>query len=321
MLNNSIQNTTKKSYWDRPDGKVGIIAGVCLLGYAGLKLLPILTAIVWNTINFGIALGVGFALFMIVSNKKFRLSMGYLYQLFFKKLTGFVIELDPFIIAETYIQNMIKEQVNLKNKLSELLGQREDLSKAINDNKTELDRNQARYKVGEKNNDEVVMQTAAAEIGQISTTNNSLIDKLNNIDIIADVLDKMDKNSTIVIKNAQSSLKHTKREYYLLLKANSALNSALSIINGDPDEREMLERSAEAVQMTMSNELAKMKQGIKQSNEYLKQVNLNRAVDVEVGKKIIQELQASQQIPMNQIVSNTSTKEVLPRSYDRFENI
>jgi hypothetical protein len=41
MLGNDNQYITKKSYWDRPDGKVGIIAGIFLAGYAGLKLLPI----------------------------------------------------------------------------------------------------------------------------------------------------------------------------------------------------------------------------------------------------------------------------------------
>ena len=38
-----------KSYWNRPGGKFGTIIGLGILGVIGYKLLPVLTAIVWNT--------------------------------------------------------------------------------------------------------------------------------------------------------------------------------------------------------------------------------------------------------------------------------
>jgi hypothetical protein len=328
MLGNDNQNITKKSYWDRPDGKVGIIAGIFLAGYAGLKLLPILTAIVWNTINFGIACGVGFALFMLVSNRKFRLSVGYLYEIFFKALTGFVIQLDPFIIAESYIQDMEKEQRNLKNKIVEILGQKENLTDTLNKNKKQISRKESEYQLGVERNDRVLIETSQVEIGELISFNDSITLILNDIIVVSEQLQQLDENATIAIKNAKTTLNNTKIKYDTLLKGNSALKSALSIINGDPDKKQMLEMSAEQLQITMSNQLAQMKLGIKEGEKHLKQAALNRAIDAKEGEKYMQQrLQEknNNSISMNQLTSkvsnpikNTSTDN---KTYDKFDEL
>src|SRR6478736_5360008 len=87
-----------KSYWDRPGGKFGIVAGLGLLVLVGYFVVPILTAVVWNTLNFGIAL-VCLGIFLYcITHRKLRMSLFYLYEIIMKKLVGVVIELDPFII-------------------------------------------------------------------------------------------------------------------------------------------------------------------------------------------------------------------------------
>ena len=95
-----------KSYWSRPGGKFGTIAAIGILAIIGYYVLPILTSVIWNTLNFGIALLV-LALFLyMVTNKKLRLSFFYGYEILMKKLVGVIIELDPFIIGEDYLLDM-----------------------------------------------------------------------------------------------------------------------------------------------------------------------------------------------------------------------
>src|SRR5438477_9204897 len=89
-----------KSYWSRPGGKFGTLIGIAILAVIGYYVFPILSTIVWNTLNFGIAL-VCLALFIYaITNRKLRLSLFYFYEILMKKLVGIVIELDPFVIAE-----------------------------------------------------------------------------------------------------------------------------------------------------------------------------------------------------------------------------
>ena len=44
-----------KSYWSRPGGKFGTVIGILGVIAVGYFVLPILTSVVWNTINFALA--------------------------------------------------------------------------------------------------------------------------------------------------------------------------------------------------------------------------------------------------------------------------
>ena len=89
METNVFPATTQdklKSYWDRPGGKSGIIIGLGLLILIGYFVIPILTTVIWNTLNFSIAL-VCLGLFLYcVTHRKLRLSLFYMYEILMKKL-------------------------------------------------------------------------------------------------------------------------------------------------------------------------------------------------------------------------------------------
>ena len=92
------QQQQLKSYWNRPGGKFGVLIGIGLLAIIGYYVFPILTAIVWNTLNFGIAL-VCLAIFIyMITNRKLRLSLFYFYEILMKKLVMCLIRLIPVIV-------------------------------------------------------------------------------------------------------------------------------------------------------------------------------------------------------------------------------
>ena len=126
-------DVSKKALIKKPDTWFGIAVlagGAC---WVGLKLLPILTGIIWNTVNFGIALVVAGILLYILTNKKTWLLLHYLHELTLKKLFSLVIETDPFIIAEDYIRDMEKERENVNQKNIELGAQKEALETHYSD--------------------------------------------------------------------------------------------------------------------------------------------------------------------------------------------
>src|SRR5687768_17108166 len=114
-----------KSYWNRPGGKFGIFIGLGLLVLAGYYVIPVLTKVVWNTLNFGIALVCLGVFLYCVTHRKLRLSLFYLYEWLMKKLVGVVIELDPFLIAEDYIEDMEEQREKLYKQSIDVDAQKE----------------------------------------------------------------------------------------------------------------------------------------------------------------------------------------------------
>ena len=93
----------------------------------GYYVFPFLTEVVWNTINFAIACVAAFVLYIVLSNKKLWLGLFYLYEILIKKFIGIVIEMDPFIIAEDYIEDIKTQREILRKKNVEVNGQKEYL--------------------------------------------------------------------------------------------------------------------------------------------------------------------------------------------------
>ena len=141
METNVFPATTQdklKSYWDRPGGKPGVIIGIGLLILIGYYVMPILAAVVWNTLNFSIGLVCLGVFLYCITHRKLRLSLFYLYEILMKKLVGFVIELDPFIIAEDYIGDMEKQREMLYNQSIDVDAQKEKIDLKLDEKSKEM---------------------------------------------------------------------------------------------------------------------------------------------------------------------------------------
>ena len=70
-----------KSYWKRPGGKFGTLIGLGLLITAGYYVLPVLSKVVWNTLNFGIGLASLGVFLYAITHRKLRLGLFYFYEI------------------------------------------------------------------------------------------------------------------------------------------------------------------------------------------------------------------------------------------------
>ena len=278
-----------KSYWSRPGGKFGTFAGIAILGVIGYYLMPIATTIVWNTINFGIALVVGFVLFMILSNRKLWMSLFYLYEILMKKLVGIVIELDPFIIAEDYIRDMEKERDNLYNKSVEVDGQKEGIVAKISEKEKEKNKQLNIAAAAQKQGMGMELANATRQVARLDQYIASLTPIKANLEKIGDYLTAVHKNSKYMIDDMKNDLDLKKDLYQSVTKGNNALNSALKIFNGDPEKKLMVEQSMDYLKDDMAGKLASMKKAISYSGDFMKSIDLENASYQTEGLKMLEE--------------------------------
>ena len=277
-----------KAYWNRPGGKFGILIALGLIVLIGYYVLPILTSVVWNTLNFGIALVcLGVFLYM-VTNRKLRLSLFYLYEILMKKLVGVVIELDPFIIAEDYINDMEKQREKLYEQSVDVDSQKEKIDLKIKEKESEKQKLLARAKAAEQNNMKPELVNATRQISRIEEYNKQLTPIRDNLARIGEYLTKVHKNSAYLIEDAKNELELKKDLYKSVSSGNKALVSALKIFKGDPEKKLLVEQSMEYLKDDIASKLANMKKAINYSSDFMRSIDLDNATSELQGLKMLE---------------------------------
>jgi len=277
-----------KSYWNRPGGKFGVVAGLGILALIGYYVLPVLTGIVWNTINFGIAL-VCLAIFLYcVTNRKLRLSLFYFYEILMKKLVGVVIELDPFIIAEDYLEDMEEQREKLYKQSIDVDAQKEKINMKIKEKKDEINKLMSKAQVAKEKNMLPELGNATRQIGRLNEYIAQLTPIHENLYRIGDYLTKIHKNSAYLIEDAKNELELKKDLYKSVTSGNAALNSALKIFKGDPEKKLLVEQSMEFLKEDIAGKLASMKKAISYSADFMQSIDLDNATYEKEGLRLLE---------------------------------
>jgi phage shock protein A len=288
-----------KSYWNRPGGKAGIFIGLGLLGVIAYFVVPILTTVVWNTLNFGIAL-VSLGIFLYcVTHRKLRMSLFYLYEIIMKKLVGFVIELDPFIIAEDYIGDMEKQRETLYNQSIDVDGQKEKIDLKLNEKEKEMNNMLAKAKAAKDNNMMPELGNATRQVARINEYIKQLAPIRDSLAKIGDYLTKVHKNSGYLIEDAKNELELKKDLYKSVTSGNQALNSAMKIFKGDPEKKLMVEQSMEYLKDDIAGKLASMKKAISYSTDFMRSIDLDNATFEVEGLKMLESYDSDRELKLN----------------------
>ncbi len=287
-----------KSYWNRPGGKVGVFIGLGLLGVIAYFVVPILTKMVWNTLNFGIALVCLGVFLYCITHRKLRLSLFYLYEIIMKKLVGLVIELDPFIIAEDYIGDMEKQREKLYTQSVDVDGQKEKIDLKISEKEKEMKQMLTRAQAAKENNMMPELGNATRQVARINEYIKQLAPIRDSLAKIGDYLTKVHKNSGYLIEDARNELELKKDLYKSVTSGNRALNSALKIFKGDPEKKLMVEQSMEYLKDDIAGKLANMKKAISYSTDFMRSIDLDNATYEVEGLKMLETFDVEKELKL-----------------------
>jgi len=135
----------KRSYWQRPEGKVGmgIMAGLGVAAVWGFyKILPTLITLAENTLYLGFLIGV-MALFyaMVFFSDRPRTLFFYGLQMLSRWITGNFVELDPVSILHSFVKQMKQRREVIQDRLGRIVGVKRMVEAKIQ--KSEKERQQA----------------------------------------------------------------------------------------------------------------------------------------------------------------------------------
>lgn len=290
----SDNDKSLKSFWQRPEGKPGmlVLAGLILGGgYLLYKSLPTLIELMQNMYY---AIGLGLGLFVILSvlmNDRFRTTMWYLYKGAMRAITGAVIELNPIRILESYVEDIKEKIVKMDKQIQELKGQIGRLKRKLEEKKAEWKMEMDRATQAQKRglNAEVALHTRQA--GRLQDYVKKMTVLLNKMEVLYKVLDKMKYYSEIMVKDTEMTVEMKKEEREMVTKGHSVMKSAMNIIKGNTDKKVVFDQAMEFVVDDIGFKVGEMERMLEASTDFINSVDLDNAVYEERGMQMLEEFE------------------------------
>ncbi|MDD5650454.1 MAG: hypothetical protein PHF86_08580 [Candidatus Nanoarchaeia archaeon] len=277
-----------KAYWNRPGGPIKTIVAIVAIGAFGWWVAPILTTVVWNTLNFGIACTALAVFLFLVTNKRIRLLVYSIWDIIMKYTFGLVFQWDPFVLWRQDIEDMEKTREKAREQAIDVDTQKEAIKSKIKEKQDEMSRLVSKAQAAKKNNMTDEIGLISDQIQGYKEYITQLSPMLLNLTKISTFLDKFDKNAGRNIEGAKTKLSLKMDLYKSTTSGNRAINSTLKFFKGDPERRALLEQSADAFRQDISSKLANMKKAMSLSSEYMKSIDLDKAASEVEGLKLLE---------------------------------
>lgn len=280
-----------KSFWKRPEGITGLIflGGITVAGLIGLNaILPWLIKLMQNTLHAAmLAAAIGGILF-IVMDPKFRTLVSYTYKTIMRKLTGFLIEIDPINILRIHIEEMKKNRGDMNKQIENLKGQMRKLGNLIEQNKQEHANNMQLAIQAQKAGKDTIVTLKTRKAGRLEQSNTTLSTLYTKMEMLYRMLSKMFETAGYLIEDTEDEVNVKEKERNAILTGHSALRSAMSIISGDPDKRAMFDQAMEFMVDDIGQKAGEMERMMEVSTTFLDSIDLQNGVYEENGLKMLE---------------------------------
>lgn len=279
-----------KSFWKRPEGVTGLIFLAALIGGVGFvaTLLP-WGAIFANTLYMaGVVAVLGVLIYMVL-DPKMRNLIFYMYKSVMRAVTGMFVQIDPIGILKTYVEELQNNLRKMNKQISQLRAQMHKLKELIVKNEREISSNLKLAGKAKETNKRNVMILKSRRAGRLKDSNMRLDELYKKMEVLYRVLTKMYENSQILAEDIKDQVDVKEQERKAIHASHGAMTSAMSVINGDPDQRAMFDMAMENITEDVANKVGEMERFMEMSANFMDSVDLQNGVFEEEGMQMLEQ--------------------------------
>jgi len=282
----------KKSFWKRPEGVTGALFLTAILGGAGYLLYTNMGAILGflgQTLGVVVILMVLAALIYMILDPKMRNLVWYMYKSVMRSITGIFVQLDPIGILKSYVEDLQDNLGKMSTQIGNLKGQIRKMSTLMEENNREIQQSLKLASVAKQQNNESQVVLATRKAARLQETNQKYAELHAKMEILYRILDKMYKNSEILLEDTKDQVKLKEQERKAIRASHSAMKSAMSVISGDPDKRAMFDAAIENIADDVASKVGEMERFMEMSASFMDSIDLQQGVFQEEGLKMLEE--------------------------------
>jgi hypothetical protein len=284
-----------KSYWQMPGGKFKLTLLFGLLGFlVWWKIVPILAATVWTTVNLALGVGALWIIGFVFFNKTIRLNCLLIWDILMKYTFGWIADWDPFVAAERVIKSAIRDREQIEKQTDTVGQQLQSAEDMIKQAQLDQQAHADRAKVAAQEGDSAEREVAESEIGFCQETIDTMVPIRDMLKQMYAQLGAAYKDGEIKIRKMEGRLKTDKKLYSAVMTTGKALASAIKFFKGNPEEIFAAQQAALQTKDKISAELYGIKKNLQLSNDFMRSIKLDKSVAAEKGARILEQMRQEQ---------------------------
>ncbi|MGI4823271.1 MAG: hypothetical protein ACRYFV_18835 [Janthinobacterium lividum] len=280
--------------WQKPEKVAAWFFVACLAG-AGIyywgQIVPYLVDIVFDTIKLGIGLGALFVLFVLATNKRIKAGLWYLGQRTFRTLAGIFVNTDPIGIMEAYISNTEQEARQMEAEVGHIEGAHELVKRKLDANRQQMQEYLALADSAQRQGERDSAESYASRAAQLEDYNRRLQPMATTTANVSVVMRQILKAALRQIDGSKFKVNLLKDEYELVKRTSSGMRAAMNILRGDPDKKYFFDLATDRVAQDMAQQLGQIKQAMRYSQEFVKEMDIQNGVMSEKGQRLLDRYQ------------------------------
>jgi len=281
----------KKSFWKRPEGVTGaiVLAGLVLGGGALIAtFIGPIVQFAMTMIGMVVTLSILGAIIFMALDPKTRAVVGYMYKSVMRWITGLFVQIDPIGILKSYVEDLQDNLRKMNRQISQLRGQMHKMQELILNNKRMIESNLNLASKARDKNKQKIMILKSRKAARAKESNMRLEDLYKKMEVLYKVLNKMYDNSEILMEDIKDQVEMKEQERIAIHASNSAMKSAMNIIQGDKDKRYMFDMALEAIADDVSLKVGEMERFMDMSSNFMQSVDLKNGVFEEEGLNMLE---------------------------------
>ncbi|MFT4687453.1 MAG: phage shock protein A, partial [Neolewinella sp.] len=276
----------KKVFWKRPEGVTGLIFLTALA--AGIAFLiasfwTLISSFIFTTLGIVVSVAVLGAILFSVLDPRTRALFGYMYKSAMRSVTGVFVNIDPIGILKTYIESLENNLQDMRKQIGKLRGQIRHLKTLVETNETEINKQLKLAQIAKERDKKQQMILSSRRAARLRESNQKYSALLTKMDVLSRVLNKMHDNSEVLLEDTRDQVELRIVERKAIRASHGAMSSAMSVINGNPDQRAMFDAAMEGITEDVANKVGEMERMMDLSNEFMSSVDLQNGVFADEG--------------------------------------
>ena len=280
--------------WQKPE-KVAAWVFVALLAGLGVyfwgAILPFLVDMVFDTVKLGIGLGALFVLFLLATNKRIQTGLWYAGQRIFRSMAGIFVNTDPIGIMEDYISNTEKEARKMDAEVTNIEGAHELVKRKLAANDAQVKEYLALADSATRQGEKDAAESYAMRAAQVQAYNQRLQPMATTTANVTVVMRQILTAALRQIDGSRFKVNLLKDEYALVKRTSSGMRAAMNILRGDPDKKYFFDLATDRVAQDMAQQLGQIKQAMRYSQEFVKEMDIQNGVMSEKGQRLLDQYQ------------------------------